>query len=212
MFGRPGSGKSSLAEQLGAEFGYQLVRTGEMLRDGVRRGDSPGALVASQLTTGALVSDEVIFQLLEANLKSPKDARLLFDGFPRTLGQVALLERFEQKLDFTIDCFLDIHISREDAIARMTGRRVCTKCGATYHLIAKPPKVSETCDNDGQTLEKRKDDTVEVVTYRQKLYDEQTQPVIEYYAKTAPDLCRTVNGSQSVEAVLQETKRLLGIG
>jgi adenylate kinase len=211
MFGRPGCGKSSLAERLGADFGFQLVRTGELLREAVRRGDFLGSRVASHLARGDLVPDELIFELLEINLKSPKDAHLLFDGFPRTLGQVALLEQFEKKLGFEIDCFLDVVVSREDAIARMTGRRVCPTCGATYHVIAKPPKVAETCDIDGTHLERRKDDTMDVVAFRQKLYEEQTQPIIDHYLAVSPQLCRAVNGVQSVDAVYAETCRILGL-
>jgi adenylate kinase len=213
IFGRPGSGKSSLAEHLGADFGYQLVRTGEMLRESIRRGDFLGSRVEHHLISGDLVPDQLIFELLEQNLKLNElgRTRLLFDGFPRTLGQVELMARFEAKLGFDIDCYLDITISREEAIARMTGRRVCPVCGATYHVIARPPKLPEICDNDGTTLERRKDDTIEVVTFRQKLYDEQTEPILAYYHEARPELCRSVNGAQPVEAVYGETLRVLGL-
>ncbi len=212
MFGRPGSGKSSLAERLGKEFGYQLVRTGEMLRESVRKGDSIGVRLADQLSTGNLVSDELILELLEHNLRPSKESKLLFDGFPRTLGQVSVLERFENSLGFKVDCFLDVAVSREDAVARMTCRRVCPSCGATYHLIAKPPKVDETCDVDGVKLERRKDDAIDVVNYRQKVYDQQTQPVIDHYRVATPALCRAVNGNQAVDAVYRDTVRVLGLG
>jgi len=211
IFGRPGSGKSSLAERLGTEFGYQLVRTGEMLRETIRRGDFLGSRVENHLARGDLVPDQLIFELLAINLKTPKQALFLFDGFPRTLGQVELLERFEKKLDFTIARFVDVVVSRDEAIARMTGRRVCPVCGATYHLIAKPPKLAETCDVDGSRLEKRKDDTMEVVVFRQKLYDEQTQPIIDHYLAVSPELCRAVNGEQSIDAVYAETCKVLGL-
>jgi adenylate kinase len=210
VFGRPGSGKSSLAERLGGEFGYNLIRTGEMLREAIRRNDFLGKRVEVHLAKGDLVPDGLIFELLELNLKSPGTERLLFDGFPRTMGQVPLLEQFENRLHFKIDCYLEIDVSREEAIARMTGRRVCPKCGATYHLIAKPPKVAETCDLDGTHLEKRPDDTTEVVQFRQQVYDEHATPILHYYQTHHPELCRKVNGNQPLEAVYADAKKAIG--
>jgi adenylate kinase len=211
IFGRPGSGKSSLAERLGAEFGYTLIRTGEMLREAIRRGDYLGKRVEAHLAKGELVPDPLIFELLELNLKSPGTARLLFDGFPRTMGQIPLLEQFEARLHFRIDCYLNIAVSREAAVLRMTGRRVCPKCGATYHLIAKPPKVAETCDFDGTKLERRPDDKAQVVEFRQQVYDEHAVPILRHYEAKCPDLCRTVNGEQPFDAVYAETRGALGV-
>ena len=212
IFGRPGSGKSTLAERLGSEFGYTLIRTGEMLRAAVRQGGFLGKRVEIHLAKGDLVPDTLIFELLEANLKSPGTSRLLFDGFPRTMGQVPLLEQFEARLGFAIDCYLDIALSRDEAVARMTGRRVCPQCGATYHLIAKPPKVAETCDLDGTRLERRPDDTHDVVEFRQQVYDDHALAMLRHYADKCPDLCRTVDGAQGLEAVYAETRKALGVG
>jgi adenylate kinase len=211
IFGRPGSGKSSLAERLGAELGYTLIRTGEMLREAIRRQDYLGKRVEIHLAKGELVPDALIFELLELNLKSPGTARLLFDGFPRTMGQVPLLEKFEKKLDFTIGCYLEIAVSRDEAVARMTGRRICPKCGTTYHLIARPPKVPETCDLDGTRLERRPDDTTEVVEFRQQVYDEHATQILEYYQKKHHDLFRKVNGKQPLDAVYADARRALGM-
>ena len=211
IFGRPGSGKSSLAERLRADFGYTLIRTGEMLREAIRRGDHLGKRVEIHLAKGDLVPDRLIFELLELNLKSPGTARLLFDGFPRTMGQVPLLEQFEERLGFRIELYLDIKVSREAAVSRMTGRRVCPKCGATYHLIARPPRVPESCDVDGTRLERRPDDKAEVVEFRQQVYDEHAIPILEHYKAQCPHLCRTVNGEQPFEAVYAETRRALGV-
>jgi adenylate kinase len=210
MFGRPGSGKSSLAERLGAEFGYTLIRTGEMLREAIRRNDNLGKRVEIHLAKGELVPDRLIFELLELNLKSPGAAHLLFDGFPRTLGQVSLMEQFEARLHFKIERYLEVDVSRAEAVARMTGRRVCPKCGATYHLIARPPRVPETCDIEGTRLERRKDDTTEVVEFRQQVYDEHAMPILQYYETQHPDLCRKVNGNQPFEGVYAEARWALG--
>lgn len=212
IFGRPGSGKSSLAERLGAEFGYTLIRTGEMLREAIRRRDYLGKRVEVHLAKGELVPDGLIFELLELNLKSPGASRSLFDGFPRTMGQVPLLEQFEERLNFKIGCYLNIEVGREAAVLRMTGRRVCPKCGTTYHLIARPPKVPETCDLDGTRLERRPDDKAEVVEFRQQVYDEHAVPILQHYQAKCPELCRTVNGEQPFEAVYADARRALGAG
>ena len=205
VFGRPGSGKSTLAERIGAEFGYSLVRTGELLREAIRRDDFLGRRVEVHLTSGNLVPDPLIFELLELSLRAPGTQRLLFDGFPRTMGQVPLLEQFERKLGFGIDCYLEIAVSRAEAVARMTGRRVCPTCGATYHLQAKPPKVAEVCDNDGTPLVSRKDDRAEVVEVRQNLYDEHAGPILEHYRTHEPDKFLVVDGEGSTDQVYART-------
>ncbi len=211
IFGRPGSGKSSLAERLGADFGYTLVRTGEMLRDAVRKGGFLGKRVENHLARGDLVPDRLIFELLEANFRGPGMTHLLFDGFPRTIGQVPLLDQFERRYGFQVGCYLEIDVSREEAVARMTGRRVCPTCGATYHLISKPPKVAEVCDKDGTRLERRPDDTTEVVEFRQQVYDDHAVPILRHYEQTSPNLCRHVNGNQPFAKVYAGTCEALGV-
>lgn len=211
IFGRPGSGKSSLAERLGADFGYTLVRTGEMLRDAVRKGDHLGKRVENHLARGDLVPDRLILELLEANFRGPGMTHLLFDGFPRTMGQVPLLDQFERHYGFAIGCYLEIAVSRAEAVARMTGRRVCPRCGATYHLISKPPEVAETCDRDGTRLERRPDDTTEVVEFRQQVYDDHALPILHHYEQAEPALCRKVNGNQPFPLVYNESRRALGV-
>ncbi len=211
IFGRPGSGKSSLAERLGAESGYHLVRTGEMLRVAIRRQDHLGKRVEIHLARGELVPDRLILELLEENLKAPGTSRLLFDGFPRTIGQVPLLEKFEDRLGFRVDGYLDVEVTREEAVSRMTGRRVCPTCGATYHLVTKPPRVPETCDNDGTRLERRPDDTTAVVEHRQQVYEEHALPILNHYRARCPELCRRVDGNKSPAVVYFETRKALGL-
>jgi adenylate kinase len=210
-FGRPGSGKSSLAERLSNDFGYTLVRTGELLRAAVRRRDSLGLRVEATLASGNLVSDAIIVELLEAELKAPEERRLLFDGFPRTLGQVAILEGFEKSLGFGIDGYLEIALTREAAEARMTGRRVCPRCGATYHLLSKPPIVPDHCDNDGASLVRRPDDAIEVVARRQQVYDDHAGPIMDYLRATVPERVYVVDGDQGPDAVYAGTLAVLGL-
>ena len=209
IFGRPGSGKSSLAERLGAEFGYTLVRTGEMLRAAVRAGGFLGQRVEKHLARGDLVPDTLIMELLEADFRGPGLTHLLFDGFPRTMGQVPLLDRFEGRYGFSIGCYLEVDVSRASAVARMTGRRVCPTCGATYHLIARPPLVPETCDRDGVKLERRPDDTTEVVEFRQQVYDDYALPILRHYQEAARHQYRKINGDQAFPAVADEARAAL---
>lgn len=209
IFGRPGSGKSTLAERLGNEHGYVLIRTGELLRAAMRRGDFLGKRVEIHVQSGGLVPDRLIFELLEQSLQAPGQQKLLFDGFPRTMGQVPLLKQFEQKLQFRIDCYLEIAVSRDQAVARMTGRRVCPVCGATYHLLSRPPRIPDICDRDGARLEGRPDDRVDVVELRQQVYEEHALPILEYYKTHEPKRYRYVNGEQPLEAVYAETCKAL---
>lgn len=211
IFGRPGSGKSSLAERLGNDFGYELVRTGELLREAIRRGDHLGQRVKIHIETGNLVPDRLIFELLEHCLHAPGASRLIFDGFPRTMEQVPYLEEFERRLGFRIGCYLEIAVGRGEAVARMTGRRICPKCGATYHMQSHPPKHDERCDLDDTPLEGRPDDNPEIVVVRQQIYDEYAIPILQYYQAHAADRYRRVDGEQSFDAVYADTKRALGL-
>lgn len=209
IFGRPGSGKSTLAERLGHDYQYVLIRTGELLRAAMRKGDYLGKRVEAHVKTGGLVPDRLIFELLEQSLKAPGKQKLLFDGFPRTMGQVELLKQFEQKLQFGIDCYLEIAVSRTEAVARMIGRRVCPVCGATYHVLSRPPRIPEMCDNDGARLEGRPDDRLDVVELRQQVYEEYAVPILEHYKGQEPKRYRCVDGEQPFERVIEETCRVL---
>jgi adenylate kinase len=187
------------------------MRTGELLREAVRRRDLIGVRVEGYLKAGALVPDDVVADLVAQTLAVLGDGRLLFDGFPRTLGQVEILETWGRERGFRVDCFLDVAIGREAAIARMGGRRVCPVCGATYHMVSHPPRHDETCDLDGARLERRKDDAPEIIEARQRVFEESTLPVVEYYRTHAPERYRRVDGERPFEAVYAETHRALGL-
>jgi adenylate kinase len=209
LFGRPGSGKSSLAEKLAVDFGMTLVRTGELLRAAVRRGDDLGRRVETALKAGELVPDELVFNLLAGTLDRSDEPSLLFDGFPRTLGQVPLLERLQEKLDFKIDTFVEIAVSHDAAITRMEGRRVCPQCGATYHVLTQPPRVADVCDRDGVTLERRRDDSTTVIARRQVVYEASTGPVADHYRNHVPDRFLAIDGERPFDLVYEDLVRRL---
>ncbi len=211
IFGRPGSGKSSVAERLAADFGFVLIRTGELLREAVRRRDALGTQVEAQLKKGDLVPDATIEALLNQSLQAPGGDRWIFDGFPRTLGQVAILDSLERTLGFQVDLFIEIAISHAAAVLRMTGRRVCPVCGATYHLQNRPPRVAETCDHDGTRLAQRADDSPEVIEVRQNVFDLHAVPILDHYRARAPERFRSINGDQPFEGVYADLVRALGL-
>ncbi len=209
IFGRPGSGKSSLAEQVGANRGYTLIRTGELLRAAVRRRDPLGLRVEAHMAAGEFVPDALVADLLAAVLASASSCPLLFDGFPRNLGQIPLLEDFERRLGFHVGRYLNIDVGREEAVQRMSGRRVCPRCGATYHVRNQPPRLPEICDLDGAPLQSRPDDRREVIELRQRLYDQNTAPILAYLAANFPREFREINGERSPEDVLAEALQAL---
>ncbi|QDV36001.1 adenylate kinase family protein [Tautonia plasticadhaerens] len=210
-FGRPGSGKSSLAERLGEAHGFAMVRTGVLLRDAVRQGDALGRQVEALLAAGRLVPDDLAYEVLARDLSALRHNRLLFDGFPRTLGQVPLMARLEQAVGFEIERYVEIAVSPDEALARMGGRRVCPTCAATYHLRKSPPKAEGVCDRDGTPLVGRADDAPEVLGVRQAVYDEHTGPVVEHYRRTAPDRFVAIDGEQPFEEVSRDLERALGL-
>ncbi|WP_169980872.1 adenylate kinase family protein [Tautonia rosea] len=210
-FGRPGSGKSSVAERLGEAHGFAMVRTGALLRDAVRKGDSLGQQVESLLKAGQLVPDDLAYEVLARDLSTLRHNRLLFDGFPRTLGQVPLLDRLQAAVGFTIDRYVEIAVSADEALRRMSGRRVCPTCGATYHVTNNPPKADGVCDHDGTPLTRRSDDTPEVLRVRQSVYDNRTGPVVDHYRQTFPNRFLLINGEQSFDAVSSDLERALGL-
>ena len=211
VFGRPGSGKSSLTERLAADFDFALVRSGELLRDASRRGDAVGIQVEGLLRKGELAPDDLVLEVLNVRLEGTSQSRLLFDGFPRTPGQVPLLARCERRFGFEIDSYLLIDVGRDEAVARMTGRRVCPKCGATYHLKSMPPVTLGVCDIDGSLLEQRRDDSGEVIDRRQQIFEDQSGPVLRYYRDRYPDRFQTVEGEQPLDALYRDTCRALGL-
>lgn len=194
LLGAPGAGKGTQAEIICKELGIPTISTGNMLRAAVKAGTEYGLKAKAAMDSGALVSDDIVIGILKDRIKEP-DAQngFILDGFPRTVPQAEALDAMGVK----IDKVLEIYVPDEKITKRLSGRRVCLDCGATYHVDFKAPKQEGICDVCGHELVIRKDDEPETVLGRLKTYHEQTEPLKEYYAKQGK--LTTVEGQEAVE-------------
>ena len=184
FLGAPGAGKGTQARRLAAESGVPQVATGDMLREASAAGTPLGREAKRYMDSGALVPDEVVIGLVDERLAQPDAASgYVLDGFPRTVAQAealdALLHRRGQDLDRVI--FFDV--SRDELLRRLTGRRICRRCGAAFHLVSAPPKVAGVCDQCGGELYQREDDAEGTVGRRLDVYQTQTAPLLDYYKR-----------------------------
>ena len=199
LLGAPGAGKGTQAELLMEKLHIPGISTGNMLREAMRNGTAVGEKAKYYMDNGLLVPDDVIMDIVAERVAKPDcENGFILDGVPRTLAQAeALLARGVQ-----IDHVVSIEIDDSVIEGRMTGRRVCGKCGASYHVTANPPKSEGICDQCGSELMIRKDDAPETVRKRLSVYHETTEVLKDYYAKTGK-LC-LIEGNQSIEGALQD--------
>ncbi len=185
LLGPPGAGKGSLAGLLKDQFSVAHISTGDMLRDEMKTGSALGVEIKSLIEKGALVSDELVIRLVEQKVsKDPSVAKgYMLDGFPRTVAQAEALDVMLTRLGKPLDFALCMEADTNLILKRLTGRRVCKKCGAIFHLINKPSKVLGVCDECQGELCQRADDNEETIKKRMDVYYASTQPIIDYYAK-----------------------------
>jgi len=201
--GPPGGGKGTQAEVLVRELGVTHISTGDMFREAVKEGTEMGKKAKEYMDKGQLVPDEVVIGMVKERLSRPDCARgFLLDGFPRTLAQAEALDTTLKEMGIKLDAVININVPRQPILERLTGRRVCRNCGATYHIKYNPPKVEGKCNNCGGELYQRSDDTEETVNKRLDVYEAQTQPLIEYYAKKG--LIKDINGNQDIKKVSED--------
>ena len=206
LLGAPGAGKGTQAEMLIQQLGIPSISTGNMLREAMANGSELGKQVKTCMESGSLVSDDVILSIVaERVAQSDCENGFILDGVPRTLAQAEALDAKGVRIDHVVSIEID------DAVieGRMTGRRVCTKCGASYHIVANPPTQEGICDQCGSDLMIRKDDAPETVRHRLEVYHASTEVLKSYYAKQ--NKLVLVNGDQPIMDANRDILRALGV-
>ena len=205
LLGAPGAGKGTQAELLMEKLSIPGISTGNMLREAMRNGTPVGEKAKYYMDNGLLVPDDVIMDIVAERVAQPDCVNgFILDGVPRTLAQAEALEARGVRIDHVVSIEID------DAVieGRMTGRRVCGKCGASYHIVANPPKVENVCDLCGSELVTRKDDAPETVRKRLEVYHAQTEVLKDFYRKLGR--LRLVSGSQSIEGANEDILKAIG--
>jgi len=208
FLGPPGAGKGTQAKLLSQRMGFLHLSTGDLLREAVKNQTPLGKKAKEYMDRGELVPDELIVQLIEETM--PKDGNVILDGFPRTVNQALALEEMLRVKGKKISKVLFFDVPDEVIIDRLSGRRVCSKCGAVYHVKYNPPKVEGVCDLCGGTLVQRDDDKEEVVRKRLEVYRKQTQPLIEFYQERG--IIYKLDAGKGVEELFEEVKGLVRDG
>jgi len=208
FLGPPGAGKGTQAKLLSQRMGFLHLSTGDLLREAVKNQTPLGKKAKEYMDRGELVPDGLIVQLIEETM--PKDGNVILDGFPRTVNQALALEEMLKGKGKKISKVLFFDVPDEVIIDRLSGRRVCSKCGAVYHVKYNPPKVEGMCDLCGGSLVQRDDDREEVVKKRLEVYRKQTQPLIEFYEDRG--IIYRLDAEKGVEELFEEIKGLVRDG
>ena len=203
IMGPPGAGKGTQAETLVRKLGITHISTGDMFRTAMKEGTEMGIKAKEYMDKGELVPDFVVVGMVKERL-SQKDCSggFLLDGFPRNVVQAEALDETLKSIGSNLDAVINIVVPREKLILRLTGRRICRNCGASYHVLFKKPRVEGICDICGGEIYQRSDDNETAAKNRLYVYDANTQPLIDYYGKRG--LLRNINGDQEINKVMED--------
>lgn len=202
LMGLPGAGKGTQAEKIVEKYQIPHISTGDMFRLAIKEGTDLGKKAKSFMDQGALVPDEVTIGIVQERLSKPDcEKGFLLDGFPRTIAQADALETLLTEMERSLQCVLHVDVPAEQLVDRLTGRRICPTCGATYHMIYNPPKVEGKCDHDGVTLIQREDDQIDTVAKRLEVNIGQTKPLLDFYQDKG--YLYSINGSQDIDVVFE---------
>lgn len=209
LMGLPGAGKGTQAERIVAKYGLPHISTGDMFRAAIKEGTELGMEAKSYMDRGGLVPDEVTIGIVRDRLgKADCQKGFLLDGFPRTTAQAEALDKLLAETDRQIDAVLYIDVDRDGLLERLTGRRICSQCGATYHITLNPPKEQGVCDKCGGELYQRDDDSSETVKTRLEVNEKQQQPLLDFYK--AKNCLKEINGDQEIGDVFASVESVLG--
>jgi adenylate kinase len=208
LLGPPGVGKGTQGALMAEELHISIISTGDLLRDKVKKETDLGKLAKGFMDRGKLVPDELIVEMIKERTKE-KDCKkgFILDGFPRTLSQAESLENMLGQNNLGVDKVFLFNVSEQEIIKRLTGRRICERCGALYHVYYNPPHKENICDRCGGKLITRDDDNEETVKNRIEVYEKNTAPLIDFYKKQSK--LYTINGVGKVEQIFEEIKSVL---
>ena len=207
LFGPPGAGKGTQASRVLQDFGFEYIATGDILREAIANKTHLGLKASEYMNTGRLVPDEVMIPIVEERLAKGGRSGFLLDGFPRTVRQAEMLDKAAERNGIRIGRAIYLKTSRDVIVQRLSGRRLCPKCGATYHVQNIPPQVEGICDRCGSQLVQREDDEEEAVVRRLVEYEKLTADVIHYYR--AKGILAEVDGNLPVEESYPQIARLV---
>ena len=209
LLGAPGAGKGTLASYLIEQMGVPSISTGNILREAIKNNTPLGQSAKEYMDAGKLVPDEVVIGMLKERIaKRDRKSGFILDGFPRTIPQAEALDKALADMGQKIDYAIDVEVPDENIVNRMSGRRACVDCGATYHLVYAPTKEEGICDKCGGGLILRDDDKPETVLEGLGVYHDQTQPLIDYYTQSG--ILKEVDGTIDIDDVFAEIVRILG--
>ncbi|BGE81812.1 adenylate kinase [Staphylococcus croceilyticus] len=208
LMGLPGAGKGTQASEIVKKFPIPHISTGDMFRKAIKDETDLGKEAKSYMDRGELVPDEVTVGIVKERI-SEDDAKkgFLLDGFPRTIDQAEALNNIMSELGRNIDAVINIEVPEEELMNRLTGRRICEKCGTTYHLVFNPPKVDGVCDIDGGKLYQREDDNPETVSNRLSVNVKQSKPILEYYEDKG--VLNNIDGAKDIDQVTKDVIDIL---
>lgn len=209
MLGAPGAGKGTQAKRISEKYGIPHISTGDIFRANMKAGTDLGKKAKEFIDKGLLVPDDLTIDLLMERIGREDCANgYVLDGFPRTISQAESLTEALKNQGDKADLAIDIYVTDDHIVNRMSGRRACLTCGSTYHIVYAPPKQEGICDKCGSSLILRDDDKAETVKKRLAVYHTQTQPLLEYYEKK--DILFEVDGTQDMEKVFSDIVKILG--